>query len=102
MYAANKQHAALTLQIIPVFLDHLPIEVDHDEDPIVYGCLATFLKEADVKNDIKWVAKGANIFAQALVNNETSKGFMLILSLYFDHTLKFISISFRSLSIFLM
>lgn len=95
MNAANNQPAAFTLQIIPVFLDHLPIEVDHDEDATVYGCLATFLKEADVKSDIKWVAKGANIFAQALVNNETSEGFMLILFLYLVRRWKFILISLQ-------
>uniref|UniRef100_H2ZPS3 Importin subunit beta-1/Transportin-1-like TPR repeats domain-containing protein n=1 Tax=Ciona savignyi TaxID=51511 RepID=H2ZPS3_CIOSA len=52
MITSNKELVPLP-QVLPVFLDHLPLQEDHDEDPIVYGCLATLMQNSEVRDDLK-------------------------------------------------
>uniref|UniRef100_H2ZPS2 Importin N-terminal domain-containing protein n=1 Tax=Ciona savignyi TaxID=51511 RepID=H2ZPS2_CIOSA len=69
MITSNKELVPLP-QVLPVFLDHLPLQEDHDEDPIVYGCLATLMQNSEVRDDLKVMSRIMEIFAAVSVDDD--------------------------------
>jgi len=60
-------------QVIPVMLQRLPIEEDHDEDMTVYGCLAGVLRLPEVCNDSEMRDAIINTMSQACSNEKISE-----------------------------
>ncbi|XP_078483231.1 importin-4-like isoform X1 [Ciona intestinalis] len=69
LISANKELVPLP-QVLPVLLNHLPLQEDHDEDPIVYGCLATLMRDNEVRDDVKAMTRIIEIFAAVSVDDD--------------------------------